>query len=812
MTLLKDRFVVITLLSSTILLQVSNDKVDVQQFLENIKQLIKARMLELKARKSKRKDKFKTLKQKIKIRKKLIEKLSNPFLLFRKPEHYIINVKGQKSKLKSAGQNSKVSDNNLTVDKSLTSSMFKEYIKSIPQLNNGINKASVMDFSKILKVLKKREPKKDKDVSADNSKSNDTLTKYNEDYIRFKEWFNFTTLKAVMFWQLVGTLQNVLQGEYCNIATNVGDLSYLMKKAISTDLWSDSVGTFSLSMRGLDNFYPVLINEKITGAQLCADRRMLYNFRIFWENPCKNILSLNDYGVCIWSTYTKYFIPTCADHLLNGVTLPNTDYTICSRFKEMVKKYYTSITKWYKKTERILREQILPIIVNNVKRNNEGETNIGYEEFLRLLIYKIRLEKELKVAMAIHNEKEKLAVVNKYCENTEFKELLNKIVMDTDIFVLSNENLERARKVNENYEKILKVIGNFESLTKFVQENIHDKNISICVASILPLYLSNGIEMGIRLQNKEEFILILANLFVKLLNLSEKIFGEYIQSKDVKKFKDAVFLVGFSRFYAIPFGTLVQYLYEKNKNKDKCPQLEGYSEITDIIQCMLGKNNDFVDCIPNLEAVKFIMNKVYIRVLLDITKRRNVEGLGEACSAIFCNIGEEKLIRYCYDLSSFRCDNHLYQTFNDNFLTVCIPGNCPKYIDEDIGYDDLGLGSIPVCTIPDFTKKAICKSTLSFVKYILNNNFKDENGKIPDTLKTIGPAKFAENYKKCCDLCSKDADFCSGIISNDSLILSQFQDSYTAERYFLILGNYVNKELIENYLSTRYIESCEKSK
>ncbi len=109
-----------------------SEKIDPIQFLENIKQPIKTRMLELKTRKSKRKDKSEILKQKIKTRKKLIEKLSNPFLLFRKPEHYIINVKGQKSKsagpsrkvrlpsavVKSAGQKSKVSEDDLTLNKS----------------------------------------------------------------------------------------------------------------------------------------------------------------------------------------------------------------------------------------------------------------------------------------------------------------------------------------------------------------------------------------------------------------------------------------------------------------------------------------------------------------------------------------------------------------------------------------------------------------------------------------------------------------------------------------------------------------------
>ncbi len=88
-------FIFIILISVTL----QDEESDIQKFLENIKRSIQNVISRTQRRKKIRN--AKSIRHKKKIRKGLIQKLSNPFLLFRKPEHYIINVKSQNSRGRS---------------------------------------------------------------------------------------------------------------------------------------------------------------------------------------------------------------------------------------------------------------------------------------------------------------------------------------------------------------------------------------------------------------------------------------------------------------------------------------------------------------------------------------------------------------------------------------------------------------------------------------------------------------------------------------------------------------------------------------
>ncbi len=421
-------------------------KVDIQKFLENIRQVLQTIKNEklkraIMGKKSIRDPQY--LSRKRRIKRQLMNKLILPYVF--QPKHYLINVKCQKPNAKCQSQKTDFKNEkklSTPVAQSPSSDNTQPPTFSSSHLSTIFNE--FMQEWKLFSTPKS--PRVKSNVDKVKMKNGDNKPLIDSSLLSLREWLYNIHQKAYYFWDTFkhmledNTFRDYFQVKYCNIdpgsvfSTKFNNNS-LMDKNVFAPLEEYYYSSMSIK---------VLLGNKYD----CSD---ITNFKPNEENICDYLSYLHTLGKC------RIYNDDKVEYILNCIE--NNQFQSCDKLERYLIIIYIEVKKYLKLAERLFLKQLLPSYISTIlSKLNKTPTPQDKDFILNMLLYEIFFDKDFKKDLKL------TYLINKIWEYPKLKDDFPKTLCD---------DMDTAKKVFDGIN-----LDDFENLF-FVDSNCMEKIKSI---------------------------------------------------------------------------------------------------------------------------------------------------------------------------------------------------------------------------------------------------------------------------------------------------------------------------------------------
>lgn len=458
--------------------QSSEEKVDVEKFLEKIRQTLQEmrnKMTEYKARRKKRTESsYKEVKARIK--KQILQKLTVPRIL--QPKHYVIeynknrDVSSGSSKVgvDTAGKNQYKSGG-----ESATYPEIESTAKKVIQANSVMLPFRFPVFKKI-KTNNVRSEKRD-ERNSESIVSPANYINYLDDIAR---WLNEIQMSALNFWHIIREL--FINDEKMSEIFTTNICKGVMRDFVRDDN-SPSDRSFWMLKEKVEHSVTLFNVEEIDPQMFTFYSKQGISGE---DNLCMSLIKLHSLGKFITEKFTSYnAISSCISAYINGrdymreCNIENFTLFINSNMQRV----YSIMKKYFKLAQYIFTNKVVPVYAANRYQKFRGNERGSDEIVILAILFEVNKENLKRISKVLRSIRMDTVVGVPSAPNFNIKHMLDEFNCEQNLPTPIVQVEEELQNLLERFLNELQKIDEVGKLS--ITEWEYIKKITTCTGSIM---------------------------------------------------------------------------------------------------------------------------------------------------------------------------------------------------------------------------------------------------------------------------------------------------------------------------------------